>query len=289
MPQLQEWLTDIPNGSCFLAEAYLPGNEGSKNVTGILGCLKDKAVARQKATPLHFYIFDIMAWDNCNFMNKPYLERANFVENELPKYSSQFVEFAKFYEGKELWSKIQEYLGNGREGVVIMRKDAKVYQKRTPARVSIKIKKELRDTIDVFFTGRASAPTRLYTGKEIETWTYWINSVTLERLPVGEHYAEMRFQGYPYEAVTKNYYNHYAGSLEIGVMRDGKVYPVGWLSNLTEEIKENYKDYKGKCIEVSAMQFDDETHALRHGKMIGFRPDLIPEDCTYENIWEYNE
>ena len=74
-----------------------------------------------------------------------------------------------------------------------------------------------------------------------------------------------------------------AGSLEIGVLRDGKVYPLGWLSGLSDEIKSNYKDYKGKCIEVGAMQFTDDK-ALRHAKMIQFRPDLNITDCTWDKL-----
>jgi ATP-dependent DNA ligase len=282
LPQLKLWLDALPNGTCLLTECYIPGNEGSKNVTTILGCLRDKAVERQRKIPLHLYVFDVMAFNGKSLLDTPYEERSKIVSNLMNDCPSDYVEYAKFYEGEELWKKLQEYLASGREGVVLMRKDAKVYQKRTPARVSIKVKKELQDTIDVFFTGRVSAPTRLYTGKEIETWPYWVNTKTDERLPIGPHYSDQQLNNQLIEAVTKNYYYHYAGSLEIGVMREDKIFPVGWLSNLTEEIKQNYKDYKFKCIEVSAMEFDSETHALRHGKMLQFRDDLKYTDCTYE-------
>lgn len=282
LPQIKPWLESLPNGTCLLTECYIPGNEGSKNVTTILGCLKDKAIDRQRNNPLHLYVFDVMAFDGVNYLDLPYEKRALEVRKLAFSYPSDYVEYALFYEGEELWAKLQEYLASGREGVVLMRKDAKVYQKRTPARISIKVKKELQDTIDVFFTGRVSAPTRLYTGKEIETWPYWVNTKTDERLPEGPHYVDQQINHQLIEAVTKNYYYHYAGSLEIGVMREGKIFPVGWLSNLTEEIKQNYKDYKFRCIEVSAMEFDSETHALRHGKMLQFRDDLDYHECTYE-------
>jgi ATP-dependent DNA ligase len=74
-----------------------------------------------------------------------------------------------------------------------------------------------------------------------------------------------------------------AGSLEIGVLRDGKVYPLGWLSGLTDEMKTNYKNYKGKCLEVAAMQFTDDK-ALRHAKMVQLRPDLTIQDCTWDKL-----
>lgn len=281
LPHLKPWLDSLPNGVCLLTECYLPGQEGSKNVTSILGCLKEKAIARQKDNPLHLYVFDVMAY-KYSMLNDSYELRADFLKKIGAAYPSEYVEYAQFYEGQELWTKLQEYLDSGREGVVLMRKDAKVYQKRTPARVSIKVKKELQDTIDVFFTGRASAPTRFYTGKEIETWPYWINSVTGKRLEVGSHYIDQQIHHQPIEPVTKNFFYGYAGSLEIGVYKNGEIYPVGWLSNLTDEIKQNYKNYQYRVIEVSAMEFDDETHALRHGRMLGFRDDISPSECTYE-------
>ena len=74
-----------------------------------------------------------------------------------------------------------------------------------------------------------------------------------------------------------------AGSLEIGVLKDGKVHPLGWLSGLSDEIKSNYKEYKGKCLEVGAMQFTDDG-ALRHAKMIQLRPDLTIQDCTWDKL-----
>ena len=67
-------------------------------------------------------------------------------------------------------------------------------------------------------------------------------------------------------------------------MKDDQVYPIGWLSGLTEEVKKNYKDYKGRCIEVNAMMREPDTLALRHGKMVQFRDDLTPADCTYEKF-----
>lgn len=299
VPQIHEWMAALPNGTCFLAEAYLPDNEGSKNVTSILGCLKDKAISRQQKTPLHFHIFDCMASEGKSYLNMPYVARAKQVYkfSMLPQYQNNYVHYAEFYTSELLWTKLQEYLADGREGMVIMRKDAIVYQKRTPARVSIKVKRELHDTIDCFFTGRATAPTKQYTGKELATWQYWENLQTGEKIQ--GQFDNDYYRGASIMPVTKSYFYNYAGSLEIGVLREQNgasaqcgdrvinnyiVEPIGFLSGLCEDIKANFKDYAFQPIEVTAMEIDSESHSLRHGKLVGFRTDLDITDCTYEKF-----
>ena len=202
----------------------------------------------------------------------------------LYMFANEYIHGAKYYEGAELWDKLQAALADGREGMVIMQKKAPVYFKRTPARVSLKIKKELRETIDCFFTGRASAPTKDYTGKEVESWQYWINQYTDERLPIGNHYYEAFMEGKPYIPVTKPYYLHFAGSLEIGlVTHQGTIQPIGYLSGLTDEVKMNYKDYEKRVIEVGAMELND-TGGLRHAKMLGWRDDKTWEECSIDQL-----
>ena len=281
VPQIHDFMQKLPNGTVLLSECYLPGNEGSQKITSLLGCLKDKCIVRQeKGQKLHFYIFDIMAWDNKNLIKIDFEERVKGLEY-LP--ASEYVEYAIYYEGQELWDMLQNYLASGREGIVIMRKDAPVYFKRTPARISLKIKKELKESIDCFFTGRATNPTKEYTGKDIEHWQYWVNTYTDERIPLGEHYYEVIMNDAQYTAVTKPYYLNFAGSLEIGVMNGDKIKPIGYLSGLPEEVKANYKLYQYKVIEVGAMQWTPD-HALRHGKMLGWRPDKDWKECTIEQI-----
>jgi len=283
VPQIHDFMKSLPNGTVLLSECYLPGNEGSQKITGLLGCLKERCIARQAAgQKLHFYIFDIMAFDNEDKTKTPLEDRAELLWclSGDEHYKSDYVEWAEYFGGERLWNELQKALADGREGMVIMRKDAQVYFKRTPARVSLKIKKELRETIDCFFTGRATAPTKDYTGKEIETWPYWVHQETNERLPIGNHYYEAFMEGKPYIPVTKPFYNHWAGSLEIGLIDDaGAIIGIGYLSGLTDEIKSNYKDYQYRVIEVGAMQLTPDG-ALRHGKMLGWRDDKLWKECS---------
>ena len=285
VPQLKSFMESLPNGTVLLSECYLPGNEGSQKITSLLGCLKEKCIARQESgQKLHFYIFDVMAYNGKNYTKIPFVERTELLDDLLHKYSNfEYVQWAVYFEGEQLWDNLQRVLADGREGIVIMRKDALVYFKRTPARVSLKIKKELKESIDCFFTGRAAAPTKEYTGKDIEHWQYWVDIETDERIPVGEHWFEVYNHDKPWKAVTKPYYLGYAGSLEIGLVDGDKVVGIGYLSGLTDEIKANYKEYKNRVIEVGAMQLTPDG-ALRHGKMLGWRPDKIWKDCSIEQL-----
>lgn len=290
VPHLQSFFEDLPNGTCLLGELYLPSKPGSSNITSLLGCLKEKCVARQEiGEKLHFYIFDILAWEGKSFLNKEAIDRFIFLnEINIIKNTNynEYIHVAQYYNGKALWNKLQNILNNGGEGMVIVR-DKSLYQPgKRPSKDCQKVKKELHETIDCFFTGHATAPTKEYTGKEIETWQYWLNERTGEKLN-GEYYKEY-FNGAPLIPITKPYFNGWAGSLEIGVIKNDKVVPIGYLSGLSDEIKANYKDYKGKVIEVGAMEVlynNGKFSGLRHAKLVNFRPDLTIKDCTFEKIF----
>lgn len=300
VPHLQSFFDNLPNGTCLLGELYLPSKPGSSNITSLLGCLKEKCVARQtQGEKLHFYIFDILAWENKSYLGKTMLERIDEL-NLLWRagYMNEYVEIAKYYNGKELWEELQKILASGGEGMVIIRGGAKYQPDKRPSKDCQKVKKELQENIDCFFTGRGTAPTRLYTGKEIETWKYWQNMRTGEKIE-GEMFKDYQ-AGVALEPITKPYFHGWAGSLEIGVLvphkvgnNDGllcpeypgyRIQPIGYLSGLADEIKANALEQRLKCIEVAAMELMKDTMALRHGKLNRFRPDLSPLDCTLEKL-----
>ena len=283
VPQFHSFFNSLPNGTCLLGEVYFPNKEGSSNVTTIIGCLKDKAIARQeKGDKLHYYVFDVLAYNGISLYQKNIEYRIKYLIDCVRLHEDEYVEIADYLEGKELWDYLQEILSIGGEGIVITKKGTCYQPGKRPARQTLKVKKELQETIDCFFTGHATAPTKEYTGKEIETWQYWLNERTDEKLN-GEYYKEY-FNGAPLIPITKPYFNGWAGSLEIGVIKNDKVVPIGYLSGLSDEIKANYKDYKGKVIEVGAMEVL-ETGGLRHAKMLNFRPDLTIKECTWEKIF----
>jgi hypothetical protein len=309
VPHLLPYFESLPNGTCLLGEIYFPNNEGSSNVTTIMGCLAPKAIERQSKGPkLHYYIFDVWAWDGISCMtdclesrieliNNMYNDYCDDGNNERPNAIAQ-IDFATYYEGEELWKQLQKILAMGGEGIVMTKKGTIPSPGKRTARKTLKVKKELQENIDCFFTGRGTAPTRLYSGKEIATWKYWQNMRTGEKIE-GEMFKDYQ-AGVALEPVTKPYFYGWCGSLEIGVLvphkpgvNDGllcpeypeyRIMPIGFLSGLTDEIKADVVGQRLKCIEVTAMELMKDTMALRHGKLNRFRPDLSPLDCTLEKL-----
>lgn len=298
VPHLQPFFDAIPNGTCFLGEIYFPSAPGSRNITTIMGCLKEKAIARQeKGEKLHFYIFDCLAYDGKSWISYPARKRFAFIDSYNVTDEYEYVSHAHYVSGAELWEMLQEILGRGDEGVVITHYDGLYEPGKRPSKTTLKIKKELKQTIDCFFTGVGSAPTKEYTGKEIETWKFWMNQITGEKV-IADLYKEYT-AGCPVIPITKGYYHGWAGSLEIGVFRkkkgskciirgveynDVEVYPIGWLSGVADEMKADPKKYAFKPIEVTAMEIDQLSYTLRHGKMVGWRPDISLADCTLDKI-----
>lgn len=285
VPHLNPFFDWLPNGTCLLGELYLPSKPGSSNITTLLGCLKEKCIARQATgEKLHFYAFDVLAYEGKSIYTSPLTARIDTLNDIADQYSygpgcDDFVLFAQYKSGKELWTMLQSVLADGGEGIVITRGGAPYQPDKRPSKDCQKVKKELQETIDCFFTGRGTAPTRLYTGKEIESWKYWQDIRTGAKLE-GALYKDYK-DGATIEPITKPFFHSWAGSLEIGVFKDGQVYPIGYLSGLEDAIKADPRDQAMKCIEITAMELLP-TGGIRHGKMLQFRPDLAPTDCTYE-------
>lgn len=286
VPHLHEFFDKLPNGTCLLGEAYLPSCPGSSNVTKLLGCLKEKAIARQeKGEKINFYVFDVLAFDDKSYMNKTAEARFSELDSLSTIYSSfEFVQWAHYYRGKELWNVLQTVLAEGGEGIVITR-DKSFYQPgKRPSKDCQKVKKEVQQSLDLVVIG-GNAPTRLYNGKYIEDWTYWEDPTTKEKF--NERFYRDYSNGRVIEPITKAYYNGWAGSLALGAKKNGEMVHVGNLSGITEDVLENWKDYVGRVVEVGAMEvlYDDngKFSGLRHPRFLQWRDDKTPENAT---TWE---
>ena len=293
VPHLMSYFENLPNGTCLLGEIYFPQNEGSSNVTTIMGCLAPKAIERQEKGPkLHYYIFDVWAYAGKSKMSTKIEDRVRLLDDMYNDWADDanherypgvaYVEFASYWTGKDLWELLQKTLSIGGEGIVMTKMGTIPSPGKRTARKTLKVKKELTENIDCFFTGRGTAPTRLYTGKEIGTWKYWQDIRTGAKLE-GQLFNEYR-DGATIEPVTKPYFYGWAGSLEIGVLKDGQVHPIGYLSGLEDAVKADPGAQAMKCIEVTAMEIL-ETGGIRHAKLERFRPDLAPSDCTWEKVF----
>lgn len=291
VPQFHSFLNALDPGTVLLGEVYLPRDEQAKTTTSILNCLLPKSLSRQQKEEdkLHLYIFDILAENGHSYLNIRALDRFNLLNGFSKAFVFPYIEWAKYYNGKELWDLLQQLLADGYEGVVITNENAKYQPGKRSNSVSLKIKKELQDTIDCIIIG-ANPPTKMSGTKEPETWEYWFNELTGEKILASEYFAKNHesiykpyTEGEPIYPVTKGWFYGWAGSLKLGLYDGDKIVHVGDLSGITDEVKENWKKYINKVIEVSCMQILD-TGGLRHPRAVGFREDKNPKDCIIEQI-----
>ena len=309
VPHLHNFLNNLEPGTVLLGELYLPRDEQAKSTSSIMNSLQAKAIKRQEKDEdkLILYVFDMLASSGISLLQEPAFtrfraldifanrwngtekDRFDDVNSSGTNYNTRFVEFAKYVSGAELWDTLQILLADGYEGMVITYKDAPYQPGKRSNKVSLKIKKELQDTVDCIIIG-ANSPSILYTGKEVETWPYWFNNLTHQFITADEYLAIYHTniyvaynEGMPVEPVTKNYFYGWAGSLKLGLYDGDKLVHVGDLSGIDESIRANWKDYVGAVAEISCMEIHD-TGGLRHPRFLGWRTDKNPKDCIMEQI-----
>jgi hypothetical protein len=283
VPHLFDFFNSLPNGTVLVTEVYLP-NKTSKNITSILGCAPEKAIARQqKNEPLHMYCFDCLAYSGKVLINTPITERITYLNKINCDYP--YVERAIYWDNPEdIHNNWLDILAKGGEGVVLTRKDNFYEPGKRTARHTLKLKKELKDTIDVFLTGKWKEPTKLYTGKEIETWPYWYDDITDTYINTTLN-SVTNIDGFT--PVTRLYFYNMAGAVEIATYINGKETPIGWISGIDDEVRlkivEDSSQYRGKVVELQAMEIDrsNAIPTLRHAKIVKWRPDKNKEDCIW--------
>ncbi len=285
IPTITDELKTIPNGSVIVGEIYKYKDEGSRKATSILNCLKEKSLQRQRQSPLHFYAFDVLAWDNKILIETSISKRIEYLSYIKPIKS---IEIAHYYCGKDLWELYLDTIANGQEGIVIQRKDIPYTCGKRTARLTLKMKKELNDTIDAFIDGAYVAATRDYTGSQIDTWQYWYDLKNHKKLC--GNYFKNYLSGDTIIPITKSYYLNYAGSLSFSVMKDGNPVRICWISGIPDEMKkgivQNPDEWINKVFSISAMEIEhiNDNYSLRHAKIIEERPDKTPNDCDWSQI-----
>ena len=295
VPHLHRYLNELEPGTVMLGELYLPKNEQAKSTSSIMNSLQSKAIKKQEKEDdkLILYIFDILALEGEIIYDKPAEDRFEELNVMWRAYPNQYVEYAEYFDGKELWNMLQKLLADGCEGMVITRKDAPYTPGSRKQIYTLKIKKEIQETIDCVIIG-ANSPSTLYTGKEIETWPYWFNNLTHQFITADEYLATYHTniyaaynEGMPVEPVTKNYFYGWAGSLKLGLYDGDKLVHVGDLSGVTDEVRQNWKDYVGKVVEIGAMEISENAQGgwgFRHPKLLSWREDKTARECTIEQV-----
>lgn len=293
IPFITDFIFKNTTGDTILiGELYRPG--GTLNeVKSILGSAPTKALARQNSTQdrLHYYIFDVWYWNGESLMETPFEERVKILHEEIkPKLdSSPFIHIAEYFQDTETFDRLGEILSAEGEGVVLQLKSGTPNPGKRTAWKSIKIKKDLERQATVVIT-KILPPTREYMGDNLETWPYWENERTGEKLL--RHVDENRQLSGIYTAITKNYYHGWPSAVEVGAYdRKGKLIRICSVSGFSDDDKKTMAERPGDFylmpITISGMEFTED-YSIRHPRFIEFRYDLQPQHCSWEDIFVYN-
>lgn len=285
VPHIIEELNNIlPTNTVVIGEIVLPlENTISSDVITVMGCLPEKAIARQKDIKLHYYIFDILMYKGLDVSMMPAETRIKLVQ-KIKVGLTQPAEYIEFAE--PVFENVEEQIGiwleQGEEGGVLMHKNRPYVAGRSPAWYTIKFKQSLVDNLDLVIMG-FTPPVKAYTGKYPMMWRYWENLKTGEKVE-GNYYSNGG-----YVAISEYYYLGLIGGFELGAYYEDKLISVGKVANLTDELRESATaepdKYLGSVVEVAAMSIDSERNSLRHAKLVRLRPDKNAEECLYSEIF----
>ena len=298
VPHIIEALNNVPNGTILLGEIYYPGKT-SKDVTSIMGCLPEKAIERQKGEYgyIHYYVYDCLGYNGTSLLKYDnwtrYQVTKRIFEKRIPileweeneniiKFYRNYIELAEAIT-EEIYHNIGKALSEGEEGLVVKKKTGLYEPGKRPMTM---LKAKQVDHIDAVIIGFKDPEIR-YTGKEIESWQYWVGTDDHEeRLPVGCHYGEPCAI-----AVTKHYYYNWKNAIEIGAYdNEGNIHSIGTIaSGLTDYMREDMsvhpENYLNKVIEIQCMMKDNKEKTLRHGFYLKTRYDKPATDCLLEDIF----
>ena len=280
----------------ILGETYIPGGIDA-TVGSILRCLDNKALARQKDTKVEWRVFDVLALDGEDFLNKPIEERVKYIPKVVSRINNPLVKGVSYQEMDEtFFDKLNDIFSRGGEGCVCYKKGV-LYSpgKRTSAWDTCKVKQEISADVDCFILSAAKGE-RLYNGIELTSWEYWYNVKTGEKL-LGEYYTEYRDGVQNLEPISKNEFFDWPASIKVGVYDDnGNIIPLCYVSGLTEDLKtelrDNFDEWYHCPLTIGGMMIS-EANASENGVGISIRHpyiknirknDLDESDCTLSKI-----
>lgn len=282
VPHIHKWAKQyLPNDTILIGELYTLGGK-SNNVTSIMGALPDKAIDRQFNSvdyggPLHYFIHDVIKYNGKDLLDFVFEKRAECLISHKENFEgSDYVEIAELYntieEDNSIFFNVDPYkyledvFASGGEGIVLKYKDG-LYQPGKRPTYNRKVKTET--SFDAVIVGFVE-PEKDYTGKEIETWPYWIKDT---------------------EPVTKAYYYGWKAGIKIGAYNEkGQLVEIGSISaGMTDELREdmsiNPDEYLNSVVEIQAMSVNKKDHTVRHGRLMRIRDDKPQQDCMFEQIF----
>lgn len=293
VPHINSALSCLPCGTVIVGEIYVPGGT-SKNVTSIMGCLPAEAIKRQdKQGKIKYYLHDMIFYNGENMQSWGAEARyQKLVEawNEFHLEQFDFLRLAESFD-TDIEERLSQILAAGGEGIVLKKKDAPYSEGKRPAWATIKCKQ--MDTIDLVCT-RAIEATKEYTGKELETWSYWQERSERDQngeytwlSSEGQYYEDYLHNPHIYRPVTKPYFYGWKTAIGIGAYDDeGNLKEIGTVSSgLTDEMRAHLDDYVGKVVALQCMSIDRKEKTLRHPIVKAWRDDKNAAECKLSEVF----
>lgn len=287
VPHLSDHLSLFP-GLILDGELYIPGKT-SNEVTSILGAKADKAIQRQEEQgKLIYMVYDILMYQGEWLIDKPWHERRAILENVFPIVRNEYMKCPEYITTNKR-EFMERVIAEGGEGIMLKNINGKYIPGKKPAKNWVKVKTEIDD--DVVIMGFKDA-VKEYTGKEIETWPYWINpsgekelvlntySVLDETVIDGEQVFVPKQGWVP---VTKFFFNDWVGAVKFGKFNEqGDLVELGECSGITESLRKNMSEnpdkYIGEVMEIKAMQKTKDGF-YRHPQFSRMRDDKNASEC----------
>ncbi len=296
MPHISEALSFLPDKTVVFGELYYPGRNSSyvlellflNDVEKVIQLQTDKNMPGYRG-PIYFYIFNIVKYDGMDLTDWSFEKRYLLLQEFMQQNMSPYVQLAELHE--DLSGTYEQFVVNGKEeGIVIYNKDATypMDRERFPKADAIKLKTSMTDGIEVIAIGFPQPKSIKYTGKNVQSWTYWMHKDTKQKAKLT--YYEGIFD--EYIPITKNYFNEVVSRVEIGAYNDkGAIVSLGTISNFTDLLRVDMRDhpenYLMRPLTITGMEFNYSTLAIRHGRFDRWRDDLKAEDCTLAKIKEF--
>lgn len=265
VPHIVEWAKQLPDETVLIGEIFVPGGK-SNDVTKIMGCTATNAIKRQTESDkfgglIHYYVFDCIRYNGVDLTSIGFIDRWNYLKNF--EYSPQ-VHLSIVYDSN-FESILNNIFMNGGEGMVFKRKDS-IYEPGKRPTTCFKMKEHV-DSVDLICMELLD-PIKEYTGKELETWQYWIDG----------------------EPVTKHYYYGWKNAMRLGAYENGKIVEVGRVaSGLSDAIRadmtRNPEAYLNQVVQVSCMSLNKKDKTIRHPVFETMRYDKDINDCKLDEIF----
>lgn len=264
-PHLVEGFLKANLGEAILdGEIYYPDTD-SYGATKVTNCSSDTAVSRQEKELgwVKYKVFDILRdTDGTWMLNLPWYKRRERLEQLVPQIQKVSEHYELVHVTRSRKKRYVEKLWEqGKEGIVLKNTESVYLPGKRPMWVWVKVK--IEETDDVIIIG-FDEPQKEYTGDNLDNWPYWKDN----------------------QPVTENYYKGLIGSIRIGKYdAKGNIIDLGSCTGMSKQIRkefsENKDKYKGKVIEIKAMEKTEQGY-YRSPNFVRLHPDKNSEECVIE-------